>query len=97
MLCAWSQTRACEDEEHLLFDCCSTSRLRPRLWSALSEDEARSVLHAPPGSRLDVLLATNRLMLWETIGELFFRIWSRPQQAWRNYRAKEKWQHTDTT
>ena len=92
-----SQTRTCEDEEHLLFDCCSTSRLRHRLWSALSEDEARNVLHAPPGCRLEVLLATNRLILWETLGEVFFRIWSRPQQAWRLFRAKEKWQHTDTT
>ena len=91
-----SQPRVCEDEEHLLFDCCSTSRLRPRLWSALTEDEARRVHHAPPGSRLEVLITINRLTLWDTLGELFFRIWSRPQQAWCHFRAKEKRQHTDT-
>ena len=54
------------------------------------------MLHDLPGSRLEVLITINRLTLWDTLGELFFRIWSRPQQAWRHFRAKEKWQHTDT-
>ena len=86
-----------EDEEHLLFDCCSTSRLRLRMWSALTEEEAHLILHSPPGRRLEALLMSERKMIWDTLGEVFFEVWCRPQQAWRQFRAKRKWAHTDDT
>jgi hypothetical protein len=83
-----------ESEEHLLFDCCTTSRFRSKIWSALTESEAQRLLRNPPGSRLEALLSSNRLELWNTLGEVFFKIWCRPQQAWRAHHADRNWKHT---
>lgn len=83
-----------ETEEHLLFDCCATSRFCLKLWSALTESESRLLLHNPPGSRLEALITSDRLEMWNTLGKVFFKIWCRPQQAWRAHHADKKWTHT---
>lgn len=67
--------RVVEDEEHLLFHCCTTSRLRPRLWAALTESEAQQCVAVPPGKKLEALIRVERIELWQALAELFFRIW----------------------
>ena len=92
---AHNGAREIEDEEHLLFRCCTTSRLRTRLWAALTESEAQICAAVPPGKKLEALIMSERIELWQALAEVFFRIWCRPSQAWRRHQANRQWRHTD--
>ena len=74
-----------ESEEHLIFDCVSTKKYRTYFWKSLPEQDAYRCWNRSPLTRLETLVSTDSLVTWALLGEISYKIWSRPCQAWRKH------------
>ena len=76
----YTETGQClqESEAHLLFECVTTRHLHRKLLPAVNFADT-----ATADEKLRTVLSSDVLKVWNILGELAYRIWCRPRQAWR--------------
>ena len=74
-----------ESEARLLFECVTTSHLRTH---------SQLGTHSHSEGKLRIVLSSDVLDVWRTFGEVAYRIWCRPRQAWRRAHIRTEWNHT---
>jgi hypothetical protein len=84
-----------ESEAHLLFECVTTRHVHSKLHTAMA-DEADLLRHGTADHKLRMVIASPNLEVWGVLGEVSYRIWCRPRQAWRRHGGRSSWRHTES-
>jgi len=77
-----------ENEEHLFFDCVGTRNMRMWFWANVPNEDANKCVRHATQNRLGVLFSTENPETWALVGNLAYKVWCRPSQAWRKFRPR---------
>ena len=78
-----------ESEAHLLFECVTTRHLHQKFLQVVKFEHT-----ATAEEKLRIVLSSDILDVWRIFGEVAYRIWCRPRQAWRRAHIRTEWNHT---